>query len=72
MDEFSQFEKVNLAYTVRVLMNCFSSDANMAMAGICQDPETVALLSLACRSSVYGMDNGFEATEKAVERIKSE
>jgi len=70
MGEFSTHEKANLAYTVKVLMNCFSSDANTATDRICQDPEAVALLALACRFSRDDVDSDFESTE-AVALMKS-
>jgi hypothetical protein len=51
-------------------MNCFSSNTNAAMGGLCRDPQTVALLSLACRFQARALPSSFEATD-TVALIKS-
>jgi hypothetical protein len=48
MDVFDKHENDNLAYTVKVLLNCFSSDNDSATDRLCLNPESVALLALAC------------------------
>jgi hypothetical protein len=51
MDVIDNHESDDLAYTLRVLLNCFSSNSDAPADRICQDPEAVALLALACEHS---------------------
>lgn len=51
MDVFDSYENDDLAYTLSVLLNCFSSNSDASLDRICQDPEAVALLALACEHS---------------------
>lgn len=65
MDVFDSHENDDLAYTLRVLLNCFSSNSDAFSDGICRDPEAVALLALACENSKDDMDRSAVSKHKA-------
>ena len=47
MDVFGSHASDDLAYTLRLLLNCFSSNSDASADRICQDPDAVSLLALA-------------------------
>ncbi|MEM8712775.1 MAG: hypothetical protein AAGG01_17625, partial [Planctomycetota bacterium] len=55
-----QVERV--AKVVQKLINCSSSDAQLASKAICREPETIALLATACGASGYIVANGGRTT----------
>ena len=54
-----------ISQLVRVLSNCSSSDADVAADRICQDPESIALLGMACGLTTAMAVQGVTATKAA-------